>query len=244
LQYLGCVVAYLFALLVCTGCRSVREYGCDEIISVSTSEDEQSESHYRKGVRLFDHGKLPAAAEAFQNAIRADFQNGSAHNNLGLVYYEQKKWPEAAAEFETATRLLAQDGTPWNNLGMTMEATGQGYEAIECYQQAYELNPRKALYLGNLVRTRIRLGESDESVIEQLKELLFIESRPDWIEWANDQLALKLNPQLDRGPPPPNLSSTKKALPRPDSPALQPLQPVLENPTSELIIAEPIVPSR
>jgi tetratricopeptide (TPR) repeat protein len=205
------VVFYLVLLSRFSGCASVREQGCDEILSVASSKPEQSRVQYSKGLRLFDHGKLPGASDAFKKAIDLDFENGAAHNNLGLVFYQQRKWPEAAAEFEIASQLMPEDATPWNNLGMTMESTGKGYEAIECYQQAYELAPRKPLYLGNLVRTRIRLGENDVSVREQLIELLTIENRPDWIEWINDQLTLQLNPQLDRGPIPPNLNSANKS---------------------------------
>ncbi|MEM9644874.1 MAG: hypothetical protein AAF989_07760, partial [Planctomycetota bacterium] len=63
-----------------------------------------------------------------------------------------------------------------------------------------ELAPLNPVYLGNLIRTRIRLGETDESVVAQLQELRFIEQREDWILWIDRQLALELNPTLDRGP--------------------------------------------
>ncbi|MEQ1824844.1 MAG: tetratricopeptide repeat protein [Pirellula sp.] len=237
-------LALLLAIGSWVGCASVREHGCDEILSVGSSTSEQSHVHYKKGLRLFDHGKLPAAAEAFERAIQLDYENGSAHNNLGLVYYQNRKWPQAAAEFEAATQLLPEDATPWNNLGMTMEATGKGYEAMEYYQHAYELAPRKPLYLGNLVRTRVRLGENDESVVEQLKELLFIESRPEWIEWINDQLSLKMNPLLDRGPPPPNLGSKSKSKSKVSAGVDRGNSSVVPIPQlpGELIIAEPIIP--
>ncbi len=202
----------LFTLvgLGCLGCTTLRNAGCDEILSVRQDGLEQSEGHENKGVKLFDKGKLQSAAEEFQRAISFQHENGAAHNNLGLVYFQQRKMSEAAKEFETAAQFLPEDPTPWNNLGMTLEAAGRGQEAIEYYQHAYELAPAKPLYLGNLVRTRIRLGENDESVTAQLKELLFMETRPEWVAWATDQLALEMNPMLDRGPPPPNLNSKSK----------------------------------
>jgi len=189
----------------------LRNAGCDEILSAGNDGSEQSQGHQRKGVRLFDKGKFQAAADEFKHAISFQHENGSAHNNLGLVYFQQKKMSDAAKEFEIAAQFLPEDPTPWNNLGMTLEAAGRGLEAIEYYQQAYELAPENPLYLGNLVRTRIRLGENDESVIAQLKELLFMETRPDWVCWITDQLALEINPMLDRGPVQPNLLSKNKA---------------------------------
>lgn len=224
------------------GCATVREYGCDEILSVTTEESERSESHYRKGVRLVDKGKLPAAAEAFEKAIQSNFENGSAHNNLGLVHYQMRRLPEAVTEFTLATQYLPDDPIPWNNLGMAMEAIGNGSQAIEYYARAHELAPRKALYLGNLVRTRIRMGESDDSVVDELKELLTIESRTDWIEWINDQLTLRFNPMFDRGPPPPNFNALKRpassnnAKPSMGYPSVVPLAPQ----QGELILAEPL----
>ena len=206
------VAVLLVAMVVSTvGCTALRDSGCDEILSIGSDGVEQSRSQHLKGVRLFDHGKFQAAAEAFERAISLEYENGSAHNNLGLVYYQQRKLSDAAREFETAAQFLPDDATPWNNLGMTLEAAGRGLESVEYYQHAYELAPEKPLYLGNLVRTRIRLGENDESVIEQLKELLFIETRPDWVKWINDQLVLVMNPELDRGPAPPNLNSKLKS---------------------------------
>ncbi len=206
------------------GCKTLRNAGCDEILSVSQDGLEQSEGHQNKGVKLFDKGKLQGAAEEFQRAISFQHENGSAHNNLGLVFFQQRKMSEAAKEFETAAQFLPEDPTPWNNLGMTLEAAGRGQEAIEYYEHAYELAPEKPLYLGNLVRTRIRLGENDESVTAQLKDLLFLETRPDWVNWITDQLALDMNPMLDRGPVQPNLNSKSKSSPKPD-PQTQPVPP-------------------
>jgi Tfp pilus assembly protein PilF len=256
---LGMAVLLLAIAFMMCGCASVRQSGCDEILSVGGSSSEQSNVHYLKGVRMFDHGKLPAAEEAFERAISLDYENGSAHNNLGLIYYQQRKLPEAASEFEIATQMMPEDATPWNNLGMTLEAAGKGHESLEYYHQAYELSPRKSLYLGNLVRTRIRLGENDESVIEQLRELLFIEKRPEWIEWTNDQLALKMNPNLDRGPAPPNLDSKNKKkqaatkaneLPDPGLRRLpegmpqnhSPVQTPVQGEAREMILADPADP--
>jgi len=205
----GVIPTFLLAWTI-AGCASVPQTECDEILSVDNQGSEESRGFHLKGVRLFDRGKLPASAVAFERAIEVDQSNGSAHNNLGLLLYQQRKLSLAAAEFELAGTLMPEDPIPKNNLGMTLEAAGRGEESLDYYSQAYELSPNKPLYLGNLVRTRIRLGEKDESVFEQLRELLFIETRPDWIEWINDQLALDMNPMLDRGPPPPDLGSKNK----------------------------------
>jgi tetratricopeptide (TPR) repeat protein len=204
------VLAACLILLAPLGCSSLSPPSYDDMISLSKGGARASRVHQHKGVKLVDHGKLPAAAKAFERAITLNRNNGSAHNNLGLVYFQQRRFADAAAEFDIASQLLPEDPTPWNNLGMTMEATGRGLESLEFYSRAYELAPTNPVYLGNFVRTRIRLGEGDDTVIDQLKDLQFIETRPDWKDWIADQLAIQLNPMLDRGPPPPNLSNSSK----------------------------------
>ena len=37
-------------------------------------------------------------------------------------------------------------------------------------------------------------------MIDRLRYLAFIETRPDWVSWIDEQLAIHLNPTLDRGP--------------------------------------------
>jgi len=160
----------------------------------------QSRYHQQKGVKHFQRGELDAAGNAFEQAILANPNNGTAHNNLGLVRYEQHRLFQAATHFETASELRPNDPRPLNSLGMTLEAGGKGLEALDYYLLAHEMDPIHPLYLGNVVRTRIRLGENDESVLAQLKQLRFIEDRPEWIRWIDRQLALELNPYLDRGP--------------------------------------------
>jgi tetratricopeptide (TPR) repeat protein len=207
LRWTGRILAALTISVV--GCAAIRDSGCDEILSASSDSNLQSRIHHSKGVHLVEKGKILHAATAFERAIALDSANGSAHNNLGLVYFQQRKLAKAAAEFDIASQLMPDNPTPLNNLGMTLEAAGKGFEALDYYHQAHELDPLNPLYLGNFVRTRIRLEDNDDSLIAQLKELRFIEMRPDWVTWVDDQLALYRNPYLDRGPAPASLSPNK-----------------------------------
>jgi tetratricopeptide (TPR) repeat protein len=201
----------LSALTLCVaGCAAIRDSGCDEILSASGDSNLQSRIQHSKGVHLVEKGKIAHAASAFERAIALDQTNGSAHNNLGLVHYQQRQLSKAAAEFDVAIQLMPDNPTPLNNLGMTLEAAGRGFEAVDYYHQAHELDPENPLYLGNFVRTRIRLGDNDESLIAQLRELRFIETRPDWVVWIDDQLAIDLNPYLDRGPAPASFNPNTK----------------------------------
>lgn len=157
---------------------------------------------YQQAMHAYAKGNIARATEKFQLAIEADPTDGAAFNNLGLIYYDQRKLVLAANHFDRAIELLPGHASPLNNLGMALEAGGRLDEAIELYEQATALEPDLPLYLGNLLRARIRLGERNEHITSQLQHLAFIETREDWVDWVDEQLALFQNPMLDRGPAP------------------------------------------
>ncbi len=160
----------------------------------------------KHAVHLYREGQIERAADKFEQALQLQPNNGSVHNNLGLIRYEQRQLVAAADHFDAAINLLPDDPRPINGLGMTLEAGGQVMEAIELYLQASELARDNPLYLGNALRARSRMGESSDELVEQLRYLAFIETRPDWLAWTDEQLAIKHNPALDRGPAPPQLN--------------------------------------
>jgi len=155
---------------------------------------------YQQGLNAYRKGNFARAAERFEQVIRLNPSDGAAHNNLGLIFYDERKLVLAAEHFDAAINLLPDDATPLNNLGMTLESGGRVIEALELYDQASFLEPDNPLYLGNALRARIRMGERSELLSEQLEDLAFIETRPEWTSWVDEQLALHRNPSLDRGP--------------------------------------------
>jgi tetratricopeptide (TPR) repeat protein len=160
------------------------------------------------GLRYLEAAQPEKAQLQFERAVQADETLGSAHNNLGLVHFEQGKLYPAALAFERAIQLLPEHPAPKNNLGLVLETTGKDLEALELYAEAHELAPTNPVYLGNLVRVRMKLGEADDSVRLQLQQMLLLDTRQEWLDWAEQQLKLDLNMELDRGPPPPNLNAT------------------------------------
>jgi tetratricopeptide (TPR) repeat protein len=150
------------------------------------------------GIRQYRKGHVERAEVLFRKAVAADERYGPAHNNLGSLYLDQRDLYQAAWAFQRAVEFMPDRAEPFNNLGLTYEAAGRLEEAIEMYSSAVELESANPEYLGNLMRARLLRGDRDESVWFGLRELVFIDKRPEWIEWAEDQLALKL-----RGTSPP-----------------------------------------
>ncbi len=146
-----------------------------------------------------------AAAPLLQRALQADRTYPGAHNNLGLLHMADRDLFRAALEFQEAMKFAPEDPTPQNNLGLAFETAGRMHSAIDHYQAAHDLAPTNPQFLGNLIRARLRAGEPVQALRPELQQLRFIETRPGWIRWIEEQLELVTNPNLDRGPAAPDL---------------------------------------
>ena len=143
-----------------------------------------------QALELIDKGKWEDAEKPLKDALTADLTFGPAHNNLGRVYYEQGKFYLAAWEFEYAAKLMPNEAQPRNNLGLVLEETGKLDEAIEQYDQGLALNPQDAQIIGNAARARLRRGDHDTQVKLLLQKVIDRDTRPQWLQWARENLVL------------------------------------------------------
>jgi len=150
----------------------------------------RAQNKNQQGLNLFYRGHIKEAEQAFQQALIADSSFGPAHNNLGKLYFQEREFYLAAWEFDYAIKLMPDRPEPHNNLGLIYDRVGKFDEAIMCFSEAYRLCPASSEYLGNLVRAKIARGERTIEVRQLLEDLILIEGRPDWEEWAAEQLAL------------------------------------------------------
>ena len=200
-------------LLVCgclslhSGCALIRDKN-KSVVSVQTKRDTALANRLTyAGIRALNKQHIDLAAKHFREAVQADYSYGPAHNNLGLMHYEQGNLYQAVMAFEQARQFLPDDPAVVYNLGLALEAAGRSEEALELYYTANAMDQVNPLYLGNLVRLRVRRGEHDDVLQQQLRDLVLIETRPDWRRWADMQLALTHNDALDRGPATPDLDT-------------------------------------
>ncbi|TWU58427.1 photosystem I assembly protein Ycf3 [Rubripirellula tenax] len=198
-------------LITCTmvGCASWKN-GNETIIQVQSAQNPvRARKQTAAGVKALGHDNIDEAAEKFMSAIQADETYGPAHNNLGLLHFEQGNLYQAVLAFEQAMEFMPNDPIVYYNLALTLESAGKVSEALDLYVQAVQMAPANPVFLGNLVRLRIRLGESGFDLNEQLKDLVLIETRPEWRRWADRQLGLFFNDTLDRGPETPDFDGGK-----------------------------------
>ncbi len=189
------------------GCASFNDQHASLIRIKSSRNPAKAQRLTLAAVAALENGKPEYASEKLLSAISADPRYGPAHNNLGLLQFDDGKLYEAVLSFERARELMPADPAVYYNLGLALEKAGRKKQALELYWQAVEIDPTEPHFLGNLVRLRRRLGDSDLDVVAQLQDLMLIETRPDWRDWASEQLELALNPNLDRGPETPDFGN-------------------------------------
>jgi len=143
-----------------------------------------------RAVELMEKGHLDKAAKLLQDALVADVTYAPAHNNLGSLYLQRGEYYLAAWEFEYAIKLMRDRPEPYNNLGMVYEAVGRYEDAVRNYELACRSDPRSAEYLGNLARAQVRRGDPPDMVRPLLEQLIFLDTRHDWVGWAREYIAL------------------------------------------------------
>lgn len=212
-----------FPLLGASGCRELPTVGLPGLESVVDQPDlarRRSDEQLRKGGAFIAQGKLVKAQQAFEKAIDLDPTSGEAHNNLGGLYLTRHELYLAAWEFERASELMPESHVPLINLGMVFEEAGQPDLAIDYYRHALAITPQNPTALGNLARVYIKEDGDPEMIRMMLQHLVFIDSRPDWIGWAEELLATRYRSDAPRTEnaiselPNQAPSSTREVLPR------------------------------
>ncbi len=161
-----------------------------ETVTVNPRRDpEAAKQLNRNGVDALVKGKFEKAEKLFKESLAKDVDCGPAHNNLGRLYFDQGKNYLAAWEFEYAIKVMPKRGEPYNNLGMVMEKVGKMEQAVEAYETANMLCPNDPEIVGNLARAWWCQDKSNLRTRELLEHLVFVDSRPEWVSWAKEQIA-------------------------------------------------------
>lgn len=198
------VIAIGMALAVLTGCgpSAGPEHGYRTTSNPPRRNADLARKLNAEALEQIQDGKLDKAEERLKKALDADVTFGPAHNNLGKVYYHQGKLYLAAWEFQYATKLMPDQPEPRNNLGLVLEAAGKLSEAVAQYEQARSLGPDNPQFIGNLARAKLRRGDGDPQVRQLLEEIVFKDTRPEWVDWAKQELAVSAHQPAGAEPVP------------------------------------------
>jgi Tfp pilus assembly protein PilF len=183
---------WFLILLTAVGCASDSKQPSSKYETVAANPRRNPEAAAKlnqHGLEALSKGKFDKAEKHFKDALIKDVDFGPAHNNLGRLYFDQGKNYLAAWEFEYATKVMPQRGEPYNNMGMVMERVGKLEQAVDAYEMANVLCPNHPEIVGNLARVHWCQDQSHLRTRDLLEQLVFIDTRPDWVSWAKEQVA-------------------------------------------------------
>lgn len=181
------VLMLMTPLLGCSHRWWLAGYLRDDPTTYAHAEGQRAERLTSRALDKLACGHVAKAEELLREAIQVEPSYGPAHNNLGQLLYSRREFYLAAWEFEKAAREMPERAEPLYNLGQIFEETGRLPEAIGYYGQAYGLAPDDPVVLGAYVRARVRLGEMTPEIVALLDELILRETRPEWIDWAEER---------------------------------------------------------
>jgi hypothetical protein len=245
---------FCFVLFDCVGCRL---FDSDVVVADLGSRNENKASapsrhHNNKGIRYLNHGKLAKAETHFRKASDSDPTSAAAHNNLGTMHLGRRDLYSAAWEFQRANDLAPRSVEPLVNLGLVFDEAERLDEAADKYMQALAIDPNHAIALGNLARVRVKQDADPLEINSLLKQVVFIDTRVEWVEWAQVLLTTKYRLEGVTTFEAPMPSSVEE-LPMPSSaPPLEqngdlplPPMPVTTIPSSAnpMMMMTPVVPS-
>ncbi|QNN23154.1 tetratricopeptide repeat protein [Planctomycetales bacterium ZRK34] len=189
--HLRTAVALMLMIAMIAGCKSTPQASNYETVPDMPARNAAlAHQHNAEALTHLKEGEYEKAEKLLKQALEADVTFGPGHNNLGKTYYLQKKYYLAAWEFQYAIKLMPHQPEPRNNLGLVMEAVGKLDEAVMQYAQAAEIEPDNPQILGNLARAHVRRGDRGEDTQALLSELIMRDTRPQWVAWAREKLAM------------------------------------------------------
>ena len=190
-KYLLALLIPIFLLVGCARWQNRRVVINDKrLVSKAVRDTENARRLHEKALVSLCDCEDCEAETLVRDALICDSEFGPAHNTLGRIYFDKGKLYLAAWEFETASQLLPNHGEPLNNLGLVYEQVNQPEKALEYFQQAMACEEDNAEYLGNYLRTRLRRGDKTPDLVPMLERLIVIENRPEWRDWAKEQLVI------------------------------------------------------
>ncbi|MEQ1828852.1 MAG: tetratricopeptide repeat protein [Pirellula sp.] len=147
--------------------------------------------HNKKGLKYLAQGKTGKAETHFLKAIDFDPAFAAAHNNLGNMLFARRDLYQAAWQFQRAAELEPDSIEPLINLGLIHDEADRLDEATEFYQQALEIDPQNPIAIGNLARVLIKQDHDPTEIQSLLRDLTFLDTRIEWVEWAQELLATR-----------------------------------------------------
>jgi tetratricopeptide (TPR) repeat protein len=122
-----------------------------------------SRDHWMMAQAYDRRGNLPAAAAAYEEAVREGGDDGELLNNLALVYRRQGMGARAEATLRKAIAANRQLANPHKNLAMLLIGRGDFAAALSELREAVRLEPEDAEALGAMGALLAERGATAEA---------------------------------------------------------------------------------
>ncbi len=147
-------------------------------------------AHYlNEGDALLRQGKIGAARQDFEDALKANPNCPEAHDGIGRCFLRDGTLDKATTEFRAALKIDPLNVPSLNNLANVLYHQAKYDEAIVFYEQALKIchnnDPEILTNLANALRSK----GNNKQAISNYK--LAIKNRPDFLD-AHNNLALAL----------------------------------------------------
>lgn len=115
---------------------------------------------------VLDEGKVDAAIDKLQEALKIDDDSAEAHFMLGKAYHEKGLFAQSEQQFLRVVKLNEEDTDALSNLGVAYYHQGKLQKAEEVFQKALVQAPNDAEIRYNLGGVLVALGRAEEAVAE------------------------------------------------------------------------------
>lgn len=168
--------------------RSDKVEGYETISAEVEADTKTAAQKNQKAIAAIGKDQWDDARKHIDAALIADVNHAPSHNTLGQIYFHEKNYYLAAWEYEFAIRLAPSIPEYHNNLGLVYEAADRLKEAEIQFGEAVASAPQNYHFVSNYARVRIRQGEINGETRQLLEDVVFLDPRPEWKDWARQQL--------------------------------------------------------
>ena len=131
-----------------------------------------------KGSVLRELHQYENALDSFNTALNLDGQYYEAWTNMGLTLNELGKHRESLQAYAKAIFINKHYVDAWFNKGAGHLVLKEFSQALVCYEAAFEINPHYEYLLGELIYTRLLIGDwinLDEKILRLTEQLECLE---------------------------------------------------------------------
>jgi predicted TPR repeat methyltransferase len=128
------------------------------------SDTSLSELSLMEAQNLHRAGRLPEAARAYHEFLRANPQHFEALSALGMIYFQTQQYEKAQYLLGEALRIDPYDVNGLCFRGLALMKTARQNAGIECFERAIEIKPDFVEAHANRATALLELGKFDEAL--------------------------------------------------------------------------------